>query len=415
MTQGVEATSRATPTTPVATSRATPTTPVEPKYLTSLLHRFGYPSHLVHYLHFGFTRGFSLNSTSPVTPFQSTNSHSATSNPSIVYQKIQKEISAGRVAGPFPYVPLQGFITSPLSLVPKKAPGEYRLIHNLSYPLGKSVNSSIPKEHSHVQYARVSDFIALLKPLGAAYMAKSDIQNAFRLIPVNIQDHHLLGFHWNGHYYYDKFLAMGASSSCRIFETFSTAIEFIFKHLQKTNNVTHVLDDFAFCAATAQECQEMLDTFQALCRQLGIPLAAEKTEGPTQTITFLGIELDTKQQLARLPLDKIQKCLDTIDLFLKSSKVTLKEMQSLIGLLNWACNVVVPGRAFLRRLIDSTQGIKKSHHRIRVTQSCKEDLRVWQKFLLTMNGQCFFLQDKWLSSESLSLTTDASKIGFGAP
>lgn len=33
---------------------------------------------------------------------------------------------------------------SPLGIVPKKAPGEFNLIHHLSFPRGNSVNSGIP-------------------------------------------------------------------------------------------------------------------------------------------------------------------------------------------------------------------------------------------------------------------------------
>ena len=33
--------------------------------------------------------------------------------------------------------------------------------------------------------------------------------------------------------------------------------------------------------------------FQELARDLGVPLADEKTEGPSQRLVFLGIEVDT--------------------------------------------------------------------------------------------------------------------------
>lgn len=47
--------------------------------------------------------------------------------------------------------------------------------------------------------------------------------------------------------------------------------------------------------------------------------------------------------------------------FLYRKKVTLKELQSLYGLLNFACQA---GRAFLRRLFDLTRGLQKPHHRV---------------------------------------------------
>ena len=62
--------------------------------------------------------------------------------------------------------------------------------------------------------------------------------------------------------------------------------------------------------------------------------------------------------------------------FLGRKKVTLKEVQSLGGLLNFACSVIKPGRAFLRRLIDLTVGIRSPHHLIRLNKEVKEDLKV---------------------------------------
>ena len=63
---------------------------------------------------------------------------------------------------------------------------------------------------------------------------------------------------------------------------------------------------------------------------------------------------------ARLPPDRLVKCRDLIAGFLRRRKVTLRGIQSLTGLLNFACTVVVPGRAFLRRLIDLTISIYRS-------------------------------------------------------
>ena len=71
-------------------------------------------------------------------------------------------------------------------------------------------------------------------------------------------------------------------------------------------------------------------------------MAPEKTCGPATTLSFAGIELDSVSFEARLPLDKIDKCLGLIANFLTRKKVTLKEIQSLTGMLNFACSVVVP-------------------------------------------------------------------------
>ena len=118
---------------------------------------------------------------------------------------------------------------------------------------------------------------------------------------------------------------------------------------------------------------------------------------------------------ARLPPDKLVKCQDLISGFLRRRKVTLREIQSLTGLLNFACTVIVPGRAFLRRLIDLTIGIRHCHFPIRLTREVKGDLKVWQQFLFGFNGRSFFLLVDWANSHHLKLYTDATgAIGFGA-
>ena len=116
-----------------------------------------------------------------------------------------------------------------------------------------------------------------------------------------------------------------------------------------------------------------------------------------------------------MPLDKIEKCVSLISEFCRRKKVTLKEIQSLVGLLNFACSVVRPGRAFLRRLIDLTVGVHMPNYYIRLNREVKEDLNLWLSFLSNFNGKFFFLEDTWLNSSKLNLFTDASgALGFGA-
>ena len=185
------------------------------------------------------------------------------------------------------------------------------------------------------------------------------IKNAFRLLPINPNDYPLLGILWKGLYYYDRCMPMGCSSSCLTFERFSTAVQWIAQNKLNIQYMLHLLDDFFLAARNEKLCANQLELFLSLCSYLGIPMAPEKTCGPSTTLCFVGIELDTLKSEARLPQDKIEKCITIISGFLVRRKATLKEVQSLHGLLNFACSVVRPGRAFLRRLIDLTIGIDK--------------------------------------------------------
>ena len=113
-----------------------------------------------------------------------------------------------------------------------------------------------------------------------------------------------------------------------------------------TPGILRILDDFLIIERDTVTCSTKLLSFLKTCDDLGVPMAPEKTVGPSTVLSFVGIELDTCKLEARLPHDKIDKCTNTIQDFLKCKKVTLKDMQSLIGLLNFTCSVVVSGRTF---------------------------------------------------------------------
>ena len=367
----------------------------------------------------GFKNGFRLGSNklsySNLIP---KNHQSVTNEPDIVSTKILKEINMQRYLGPFDAIPFDNVVISPLGLVPKKELNSYRLIHDLSFPEGFSVNSDIPQEASSVQYQNIENAIHLVKENGYnCLMAKADIEEAFRQIPINPMDRHLLGLSWNNHFYFDACLPFGSSSSCQLFEKFSSALQWILENKFNVKSTSHLLDDFCFVGkAGSRECHKSLFTFFAVCEALGVPIKKEKTVLPSTVLTIYGIELDSNLMMARLPEDKLQKMRSLLAAYKSRRKLTLRELQSLIGLLNFACSVIVPGRAFLRRLIDFTVGIVKPHHRIRLTSEARADLLAWETFILQYNGRSCFHFDKWVVSDSIRLYTDAAGVhgGFAA-
>ena len=103
-------------------------------------------------------------------------------------------------------------------------------------------------------------------------------------------------------------------------------------------------------------------------------------------LTFLGIELDTRSMILRLPEEKLRRLQDEIRRWTGRSSCTKRDLLSLIGLLQHACCVVRPGRTFLGRMIALAKVAKELHHHIRLSKGFRSDLRWWACFLPTWNG-----------------------------
>lgn len=113
---------------------------------------------------------------------------------------------------------------------------------------------------------------------------------------------------------------------------------------------------------------------------IGYEAGLQRCSSDATTLTFLGTELDTVQQTCRLLVDKLIGLRALITALIKRSKVMLRELQQLVGHLNFACQVVAPSRAFLRRLSAAMSGLWWPDHRTRITQGMRQDLRVWLQF-----------------------------------
>jgi hypothetical protein len=100
--------------------------------------------------------------------------------------------------------------------------------------------------------------------------------------------------------------------------------------------------------------------------ELNVPLAEDKTVGPVKLIVYLGLELDTVYMVVRIPQSKLNEVKAKILHLLSESKTTLKAMLSLIGSLHFFCRAIIVGRPFIRRFINTTFGLSKPHHHIRI-------------------------------------------------
>jgi hypothetical protein len=148
-----------------------------------------------------------------------------------------------------------------------------------------SVNDGIPQDMCIVQYQAIDDAVSLVKFHGKGnLMSKTDLENSYRLVPINEKDHELLGFTVDGKFYYDY--------SCNLFEKFSTSIHWLVDHKLESAGCVPVLDDFLFVGPPNSDlCHKTLFQFLDMAQYIGIPIKDEKTVFPTTKILFLGLEL----------------------------------------------------------------------------------------------------------------------------
>ena len=162
-----------------------------------------YPNRqLVEFFLQGLTKGFHIgfNCASAITlKSAKSNMESARLHGKVVDEYLQTEMSLGCVAGPFlPDAIPDGDVTR-FGAIPKNhQPNKWRLIVDLSYPTGHSVNDGISPPLCSLYYVTIDDAVHQIFTLGkGCLLAKIDIQSAFRLLPVHPADRHLLLMKWN--------------------------------------------------------------------------------------------------------------------------------------------------------------------------------------------------------------------------
>ena len=102
-------------------------------------------------------------------------------------------------------------------------------------------------------------------------------------------------------------------------------------------------------------------------------MAHDKVEGPSTTMTFLGLEIDNIHQQRRLLLDKLAELKSELKQWAQRKKTTKRELLSIIGKLSFAAKAVPAGRLLLRRLISLSTSAKKLHHYIRLNTEARAD------------------------------------------
>ncbi|XP_069109611.1 uncharacterized protein, partial [Argopecten irradians] len=299
-------------------------------------------------------------------------------------------------------------IVSPIGVIPK-SDGGVRLIHNCSRPLGQAVNDYV-SGFDKQSFQTLDSAKALMTQ--ECFMAKIDLKAAYRSVNISQHSQSVTGLKWkldgSIQYLYDSKIPFGSRLGPGIFNRLTQAVRRMAE--RRGFSIVAYIDDFFLCEKTHERCQEAMNFLVNLLRELGFQISWSKMAGPSQTLTFLGVELDSVHMEMRLPQEKLVALRAELDQFARRKRVSKRQLQSLAGKLSWAATAVIGGRVFLRRIIDAFCTLRNGDHKMYMRGDILYDVNWWRVGLSAFNGVAMLLDD---DSPPAVIYTDACNDGGG--
>ncbi len=202
----------------------------------------------------------------------------------MITEYIHKEVGKGRMLGPLPQSFEQLLHISLFGLIPKgHGTGKFRLITDLSFPHGASVNDGVDEDIVSLLYMSVDNVAEMVVKLGrGSLLAKMDIKAAYRLIPVHPHDRELQAVKWEGKIYMDACSPFGLQSAPKIFNALADTLCWCFRQAG-IRYINHYLDDYITVAPpNSEECAEAVRQVEETCARLGSSWRRGRRKVPLQ-------------------------------------------------------------------------------------------------------------------------------------
>ena len=367
---------------------------------------------LVDFLAFGWPVNCDLSATL-IPTFR--NHPSALQYPGDIEFYVNTERGFGALGGPYVSSPFTYFQTSPLMTKPKKDATHRRVIMDLSWPPMYSVNDAIRgKEYVDGDMAITLPTIEYMEgrilELGqGAYLYKTDLARGYRQLRVDPSDWPLLGFTHDGKYYFDLCPPFGLRTSALCMQRTAEAISWI--HGKKGYVSRPYLDDFGGAEATREKAEMALQTLQGIMADLGVCEAKHKICRPAQQMTWLGLWYDTIAMKISITKPKLEEIMEILHMWEGKTRASQREMQQLLGLLQFVAGVSPPARVFTNRMLANLREMPKQGTES-LSLGFKSDLRFFLDFLPAYNG--IRIIDKTPVPCQDKLVLDACLTGCGA-
>ena len=333
-----------------------------------------------------------------------------------VQKFLNKELQFDAILGPFRENPFNcNVCISPLNTVPKKDSEERRIILDLSYPKGNSINDFVSKDfylgqRINLTYPGVDDLVAIVKTKGrGCLLFKRDLSRAYRQLSLDPGDASLLGYSFNGFMYFDKVLSFGLRSAAYFMQRVSNSVKFICNILNIL--IENYLDDLAGADSPDKAWQSFTELGNVL-QFCGLKESVEKCSPPSTKMVFIGVLFDSISLTLSITDERLNEIRSLVSQWLQKREATLRELQSLIGKLNFVAHCVKPARIFISRLLNWLRRIQNTESPQVIPLETKKNLIWWLKFLPKYNGISMMDLEEWSEPDEFC-ATDACLVGAG--
>jgi len=343
------------------------------------------------------------------------NHQSANVNPSQVDKYLTTETTFGAMLGPLPTPLFEPWTQiNPLMARPKKDTEDMRIIVDLSWPEGGSVNDGIDSdEYLGTRYKlampSVDQAVDRLRQLGkGAFLHKRDLSRAYRQLRIDPLDWPLLGLEWKGGFYQDISVPFGLRVGAMMCQRTTDAVTHVMHH--QGHFMLNYIDDILGIDSTLEGATNSFEALGEQLAKLGLQEAVGKAEPPNTCLTWLGIELDSEAMEMRIPTSKLMEIKVELEAWRGATHATRKQIQSLLGKLIHISRCVEHARLYLNRIIASLTG--ETQRVITLAEDFKLDVCWFDAFMSRFNGVSLIERRPLAAYESVEV--DSCLTGCGA-
>ena len=240
--------------------------------------------------------------------------------------------------------------------------------------LKRNFNDFIREQYFQFSSVGAAVDISLACP-AAPYYVKLDISSCYLSFPVAPEDYKYFVCKIDGRYLQFTSLVFGHRDAPR---QVSLALDVVSSALFEAGIAhTRYLDDFWIVAASAKRAWLSAHRAAHILIEFGLAVSPAKVEGPAQSLEYLGIVFDSVSETLRISKQRLADLRAELKATQAMRRMSITQIQSLVGKLNFAASVLPGARPFLRRLIDLSCGAARSRRRT-ITTAIRADLTYWQ-------------------------------------